>query len=212
MFVECMTRYCVGFGRIGGPFVFIGVFDTIWGRRLISPWCADQIHYNDDGGCVFMWFECMERGTASCWPWTNSTYVRIDVCLNLELLFVFDAVWGRNLTLMCCQNTLQYWSCRLCSLNTCHVEQEVRSYWCVLGFEGVIYYDRCNIYMRSQSHPEMFCPNTLQMHYNGMTALRLCSLHVWNGIVVFVLDEQIVHLYWCVFEFEVIHVRCSMRS
>ena len=39
----------------------------------------------------------------------------------------------------------------------------------------------------------------------------LCSLNVWNGVVLD-LGEKRVSLYWCVLEFEaVIGVRCSMR-
>ena len=36
--------------------------------------------------------ECMER--VMCWSWTNKTWVCIDV------LLVFDIVWGRNITLV----------------------------------------------------------------------------------------------------------------
>ena len=52
-------------------------------------------------------------GMVSCWPWTNSKYVVIGVWLNSKLLFVFDTVWDRNLTLMCGENALQ-WRWRLC--------------------------------------------------------------------------------------------------
>ena len=47
-------------------------------------------------------------------------YVRIDVCLHLKLLFVFDAVRGRNITLICCSNThttMAAMALRLSSLN-----------------------------------------------------------------------------------------------
>ena len=37
-------------------------------------------------------FSFNENGTVSCSPWTNSAYVCIGVCLNLKMLFVFDAV------------------------------------------------------------------------------------------------------------------------
>ena len=36
-----------------------------------------------------------------------------------------------------------------------------------------------------------------------MTAVRLCSLNVWNGVVL-ALGEQDVRLYWSVFEFEAV--------
>ena len=37
----------------------------------------------------------------------------------------------------------------------------------------------------------------------AMTAVRLCSLNVWNGVVL-ALGEQDVRLYWSVFEFEAV--------
>ena len=63
----------------------------------------------------------------------------ICVCLNLKLLFVLDAVWGRNLTLVCCPNTLR-WRWRLRSLNVFHDsvlaldEQQVRLYYCLCAW------------------------------------------------------------------------------
>ena len=57
----------------------------------MSPSRAVQIHYNGDDG----WYVTM-----SCWPWTNRKYVYTGVCLNLKVLLVFDAVRGRNVTLM----------------------------------------------------------------------------------------------------------------
>ena len=47
---------------------------------------------------------------------TESTFVLLRMRLNLEVLLVFDAVWGRSLTLsryICCPNTLQWrwWLC-----------------------------------------------------------------------------------------------------
>ena len=45
-----------------------------------------------------------------------------------------------------------------------------------------------------------------------MLGPRLSSLNEWNGVVL-ALDEQLVRLYCCVFEFEaVVRVRCSVRS
>ena len=45
------------------------------------------------------WSSLVEyMGRLPCWPWTNRTYV--CVCLNLNMLFVSNAVWGRNLTLI----------------------------------------------------------------------------------------------------------------
>ena len=62
------------------------------------------------------WSSCALRAclrwmydAASCGPWTNSwCVVYISVWLKLKLLYVFDAVWGRNLTLIFCPNTLYY--------------------------------------------------------------------------------------------------------
>ena len=48
---------------------------------VISPSCAVQIHCNDDddGSTLILFVECMER--VLCWPWTNSAYVCIAVCV-----------------------------------------------------------------------------------------------------------------------------------
>ena len=89
------------------------VFDAVWGRNL-APMCCPNIHYNGDAGFVFMFVEYLGR-TASCWRWTDRKYVCIAACcLNLKLFFMFDTVWGRNITLMCCPNTLLQWRWRLC--------------------------------------------------------------------------------------------------
>ena len=73
------------------------VIDAVWVRNLtltlimfIQPYTmATALRWSSV-------VEYMER--VPCWPWTNRTYV--CVCLNLNVLFVFNAVWGRNLTPM----------------------------------------------------------------------------------------------------------------
>ena len=42
------------------------------------------------------------------WPRTTSLYVRITVCLTLEMLFGFDAVQGHNATPIHCRNILRW--------------------------------------------------------------------------------------------------------
>ena len=110
MFVEHMNRYHVDPGWLAGMFVLLSVWirkyylSSIHYEVVISPWCAVQIHYNGDGGCAFMHVRWM-YGTVSCWTWTSRKYVCIGVFFNLKLLFVLEAVWGRNFALMCCPNT-----------------------------------------------------------------------------------------------------------
>ena len=81
------------------------VFDAVRGHNLTLICCPNTLQWWCSVHVYLRWI----YGTVSCWPWTNSPYVCIVLCLNLKLLFVFDAVWGRNLTLMCCPNTLQWW-------------------------------------------------------------------------------------------------------
>ena len=58
---------------------------------VMLPSCAVQIHYNVDGGCAFIFVECIQL--MLCFNLTNSMYVSIStLCLNLKMLLVFDAV------------------------------------------------------------------------------------------------------------------------
>ena len=130
------------------------VFDTAWCRNIISR-TVIQIHYNGNGGGVFMFVECM-NDTVSCWPWTNSSCVCIGVCLKSNLLFVFDAVWWRNLTVMCCPTTLNgaddcvFVECMAGTMPWTN-RWYVYFYMCEIKFEGVIRVLRS--IMRSQSQP-----------------------------------------------------------
>ena len=54
-----------------------------------------------DARRAFIFLLWMERCRVSC---TNSRYVYIAVCLLSKLLFVCNAVWGCNLTFICCQH------------------------------------------------------------------------------------------------------------
>ena len=63
---------------------------------------AFNIH-NNNGNKNFCWSPFVERmERVFCCPWTNRPYVCIAVCMcsNLELVLVFDAVRGRNITLI----------------------------------------------------------------------------------------------------------------
>ena len=162
MFVACMQRYHVGPGRTEKS-AFVLMRAWIWSCNsclmyselvIISPRCAVKIYYNVDDGCAFMFV----ARTVSSMRWSKRMqYVCIDLCLDLKLLFVFDAM----------------------------------------------------IWKRAWSHPDVRSKYTTM----AMTAVRLCSLNVWND-VMFALDEQDVRLYcWLVFAFEaVISVRHSMGS
>ena len=144
------------------------------------------------------------------WPcWTSSTCVCIGLCLNSKLLFVFDAIWDCNLTLLCYPNTLK-WRWRLHETVSCwpwtnrtYVRIGVCSYVKLLLVFGTVIWGR--------NLTRMCCPNTPQRWW------RLCVNYVrWmNGTVSYRprIISMYVCSYWCVFEFEtVICVRCSMRS
>ena len=88
---------------------------------------------------------------------------------------------------MCFRNKL-----RLCSFNVWHGfalaldEQPVCLYWCVFEFEVDI---RVRCSMMSRSHPAVLSKYTM------MTAVRLCSLNVWRGVLLAQGDEPKVRSY-----------------
>ena len=103
MCVECITRYRVGpEWWAGRTFVLVcGWIWTcypcsMWYEIVISPWCAVQLHYNDNDRSICAHVRWM-YGMVSCWSCTNRRKcVRIGVCLDLKVLLVFDIVlWGR---------------------------------------------------------------------------------------------------------------------
>ena len=121
------------------------------------------------------------------WLWTNSKYVCIRVCMNLE--HVIRAV-GRNLTLVCWPNTLPIqWlaltAVRLCSLNLWNgTRWPWTSSWCVCIIDVWMNLKLLLLFVFDTVFTQylilMCCPNTLQW--------RLCSfvysLNVWNGVIM----------------------------
>ena len=109
-------------------------------------WCS--ILY---GGVIWLWYamfmflECMDVLDL------DEQQVRLYLCgleFEVETVIGFDAMWGSNLTLMCCPNTLLQWRWRLyiyvCwtyGMTSCWLWTN-RKYvcidWCVLEFEVVI--------------------------------------------------------------------------
>ena len=81
------------------------VVDAIWGRRrlLISPWCAVQIiHWNGDDGSA-----CVDLRSLNVWNGccvgtkrTARTFVLLRVRMDCAVLFVINAVSGRNFELI----------------------------------------------------------------------------------------------------------------
>ena len=203
MFVQCMVRCRVDPGRTVSAFVLVCVWIwscySVWGGILVLACCQNKQQCRWRLLCVYV---CEFYATVSCWPWTNSKCVCIGVQLHLKLLFVFDTIWGHNRALMCCPNTLQCrWRLCVCvrvrALNIlCHDvvsslnEQEVRLF--VLVCDWIRSCDSClPQYYEGYSHPAVLSKYTTMT----MTAVRLCSLNVWNGVVL-ALDEQKVRLYW----------------
>ena len=93
----------VWFGLTGRAFMFVLVylnlkllFDAVWGCNLTLMWCVHTP--NDDDGCA-CGFKCMERcrvypGRKVC------MFLLVYVCLNLNVSFVFNGIWGGNLTVL----------------------------------------------------------------------------------------------------------------
>ena len=101
----CCSSCCIDGGRCTSLCTCPRIWKCCSPVRYCMRSCShpDVLQWRCAGRAYLRWM----HGAASCWPWTNRKYVRIDVCLNFVLLFVFDTVWCRNLTLMYCPNTLQ---------------------------------------------------------------------------------------------------------
>ena len=172
---------CVGPGQTVGTSVCVcaWIWQFYWWSMqyevVIAPSpssCAVQIHHDDGSALIFVGWICIWDG---CRVDPGRTE-RTCVCLNLNVLFVFNAVWGRNLTLMryfiCCPNTLQ-WRWRLCIdlrwlniWNGCRVGQTVRTFelLCALEFERVIIGVWSSM-LWDHNLTLVRCPNSL--NYNG---------------------------------------------
>ena len=124
---------------------------------------------------------------------------------------VFDAVlWCRNLALMlCCQNKLQYGNdgCAFIMFVKYMARRHVTHGWLAGTFvfgcpclesERSCYY-WCSMWYETVTSP--WC--AVQIHHNVDNACEFILLIVWNGVTL-TLDEQLVRLYWCVFEFEAV--------
>ena len=191
LFVKRMERCFVGPGWTGSMFVFFGVclnlkllfvFDVVRMRSLTHPDVLSK--YTNMAMAV------VRSYSSNTWDGvvlalTNRKYVCIiGELLNLKLLSVFNAVWGRNFTL-CVQihyNGDDDWLCGyVCLLNVWNGdildlrEQLVRSYWHVLEFEAIV----CIKWsMRASSHPNV--------NYNNgddgcAFVFAECMYGTWNG-------------------------------
>ena len=147
---------------------------------VISP-CPTTLNGAD--GCVFIMFvECM---AGIMMPWTNRSYVYIFVRLNLKVLFVFYAVWGRNLNLVAVLSkytAMAMMVARLCSLHVWHDvllaldKQTVRSHMFDFNLKLSFVFDA-----------GWGRDITAQIHYNvdyGRACVHLYSLNIWNGVVL----------------------------
>ena len=102
--------------RLSSNLAVLLVFDAAWVRKLSSPSsCVAQIYCNGtcDSALIFVLRTRVVYLLA-----LNKQAVRLYCCLrtslNLNASVVFNAVWGRNFTLITwCPNTLQ-WRWRLC--------------------------------------------------------------------------------------------------
>ena len=84
-----------------------------YGVVIAPSLCVVQIHYNGDGDSALI-FVRRTGGVLALNQQAVRLYCCLRVRLNLNVSVVFNAVWGRNFTLiMWCPNTLQ-WRWRLC--------------------------------------------------------------------------------------------------
>ena len=110
---ECMERHCVALTlqvvrlcvcalEFEG---FIGVRCSMMSYALMRYFicCANTLQWRWRLCIDFKWM----YGTVLCWSWPNSTYVCIATCVHGCYWCSINVVRGRNLTLMCCPNTLQ---------------------------------------------------------------------------------------------------------
>ena len=218
---SCCTLTNSAYVCITACVIWIGKVCCVWCSMRSqfyphAPFLSKQIHITMVMSTLHYWsslVECMKR--VSCWPWTNSSCVCVAVWVHEfeVIILVFNAVWGRGLTLiMWCPNTLQ-WRWRLCVdlrllLNVWHGRcvdpgQTGRTFWllCVLELEHVIIgvwssmLWGCN-FIRMQ-HFAVQLLNTL--------LLRVVMLHMTNSAYVCITACVI----WIG---KVCCVWCSMRS
>jgi len=139
---------------------------------VILPSCAVQILYNnDDDGFALLDLKWIYGTALRCVGPGQTGGTCVCMCpWNLKVLLVFDAVWGRNLTLMCyficCPNTLQ-WRWRLCiDLKWMHGTMlcwpwSNSTYVCIAACVHGCYWCSINV-VRGRNFTLMCCPNTLQ--------------------------------------------------
>ena len=143
-------------------------------RSCMSLWCAVQIHYNIDDGCVFIFVECLTRCRIGPGR-TDRTFLLVCVWIFESVMFVFDNIEVVNVTIMCCLNTLQ-WRWRLCDY--VRWMYEIVSCWpranrkCVCNVDSTISFVlfRCSIY-ELMNLTLMWCPNNYNVNNNGGSAI-----------------------------------------
>ena len=113
MYVDCTERCCVGTGRAVGTFVLACTCTWSchlclcnWGLNLTLMCCPNTLQWR--------WRLRVCLCSLNAWHGVllalDEQIVRLyRRLLEFEALLVLDVVWGRNLTLMRCPNTLQWW-------------------------------------------------------------------------------------------------------
>ena len=145
--MEYMEWCHVGFERTESTLVLVAV--TLLGLRCTMTPSRLHTHLlcnhngNDTWSC--RWLIDWIYATVSCWRWTNSQYVGIRACLNLNvsLLGIRCTMTPSQLhtrllfnynDIRTCADVNWIWNGIVLALD----EQEVRWYWCIFEFECLI--------------------------------------------------------------------------
>ena len=147
----------------------------------------------------------------SCWPWASRRCV-ISIAVRCSNYKVVISLWCA-----CCPNTYAttmsttaLWKCSGNTWNGAVLaldKQQVRSYWCVLALNWSCY--SCSIQYDIVNSP--WC--AVQITTMAISVLCVCSLNVWNGVVLELGKQKVRSMYWYVLEFEAfICARCTPRS
>ena len=115
------------------------MINAVWGH----PYVLFKYTTNGHDG-----FVCVDLCSLNVWTGchvgpglTARTFALLRACLNLKALLLLDAVWSRNLSLMCCPNTHTTmtmmtairWSSFVECMARALCRQNVRLYCCFVG-------------------------------------------------------------------------------
>ena len=178
LLIEYMERYRVGFGRTVCTLVLVHVW--IWmlihqETIIITPLLRLLFKYNANGT-----WSCADvdgiYGTVPCWLWTNSLYVGIGACLNIQRTMTPSQL-HTHLLFNCNDNDI--WLCA----DVDWIYGTV-SYWFWTNrtYVGIGACLNSNVYTMHHDAIVIAHSPAIQLQWQWHTALRWCWLNIWNRV------------------------------